>query len=183
MGNEAAAPAAVVQVRCPACNMITMATPGQPGVCFSCGQPLPAGAAAQEGGGGVSAPTFPLTGQLAALPQPPANPYGSSPNGAPPTASAATIFGSAGQFTIRPGAELRVGRDPLQCGVFLQEPRISGVHATLRFDGGQLWVRDESSNNGTYLDGSRIAAAAWIPVAPGGQLRFGPIDFAVRLDG
>ena len=75
-----------------------------------------------------------------------------------------------------------MGRDPAQCGVFLQEPRISGVHATLRFDGGQLWVRDESSNNGTYLDGARIAAASWTPVAPGGQLRFGPVDFAVRLD-
>jgi pSer/pThr/pTyr-binding forkhead associated (FHA) protein len=120
-----------------------------------------------------------LTGQLAAQLQPPANPYA---NGAPVAASAATIFGPTGQFTIRAGAELRIGRDPAQCGIFLQEPRISGVHATLRFEGGQLWVRDESSNNGTYLDGARIAAAAWTPVAPGSQLRFGPIDFTVRLD-
>jgi hypothetical protein len=178
-GGSAVA-SAVVQVRCPACNMITMATPGQPGVCFSCGQPLAAGAVAQEGGGGVSAPTFPLTGQMAAPPQPPANPYSPGAPAAPP--AVATIIGPAGQFTIRPGTELRVGRDPAQCGVFLQEPRISGVHATLRFDGGQLWVRDESSNNGTYLDGARIAAASWTPVAPGGQLRFGPVDFAVRLD-
>jgi len=41
---------AVVQVRCPACSMMTMATPGQPSVCFSCGQPLPADIA---GGGGA----------------------------------------------------------------------------------------------------------------------------------
>ena len=129
--------------------------------------------------GALLPPRFPLTGQLAVPLQAPANPYA---NGAPPAASAATIYGSVGQFTIRPGAELRVGRDPAQCGIFLQEPRISGVHATLRFEGGQLWVRDESSNNGTFLDGARIAAAAWTPVAAGGQLRFGPIDFAVRLD-
>ena len=70
------APAAVVQVRCPACSMMTMATPGQAAVCFSCGQPLPASAVAQGGGGGAYAPTFPLTGGMAALPQPPANPYG-----------------------------------------------------------------------------------------------------------
>jgi hypothetical protein len=50
--------AAVVQVRCPACNMVTMATPGQQAVCFSCGQPLAAGGVALEGGGGASASTF-----------------------------------------------------------------------------------------------------------------------------
>ena len=37
--------APVVQVRCPACNMLTMASPGQASVCFSCGQPLPQGLA------------------------------------------------------------------------------------------------------------------------------------------
>jgi pSer/pThr/pTyr-binding forkhead associated (FHA) protein len=77
---------------------------------------------------------------------------------------------------------MKVGRDAQQCGVFLQEPRVSGWHATLKFEAGRLWVRDESSNNGTYIDGSRIAAASWTPVTPGGQLRFGPIDFGVRFD-
>ena len=47
-------------------------------------------------------------------------------------ASAATLRGAAGQFTIRPGAEVRVGRDPAQCPIFLSEPRVSGVHATLK---------------------------------------------------
>ncbi len=60
--NMAAGSAAssVVQVRCPSCAMMTMATPGQPAVCFSCGQPLPASAVAQAGGGGAYAPTFPV---------------------------------------------------------------------------------------------------------------------------
>jgi pSer/pThr/pTyr-binding forkhead associated (FHA) protein len=106
---------------------------------------------------------------------PPANPYGA-------TAGGATIVGALGQFSVRQGSELRVGRDPAQCPVFLQEPRVSGVHATLKFEGGQLWVRDESSNNGTFVDGTRIAAGVWTPVNTAGQLRFGPIDFGVRLD-
>jgi pSer/pThr/pTyr-binding forkhead associated (FHA) protein len=97
-------------------------------------------------------------------------------------AGGATIFGAAGQFAIRPGAEMRVGRDPAQCGVFLQEPRVSGWHSTLKFEGGNLWVRDEGSNNGTYVDGARITAQTWTAVMPGGQLRFGPIDFGVRHD-
>jgi hypothetical protein len=129
---------------------------------------------------------------MSGLPQPPANPYGApqaqgyAPQPPPPQAPAAfggaTIFGSAGNFSIRPGSEMRLGRDPAQCGVFLQEPRISGVHASLKFESGVLWVRDETSNNGTFIDGARIAAATWTPVAPGGQLRFGPIDFGVRFD-
>jgi hypothetical protein len=48
--------AAVAQVRCPACGMNTMATPGQTSFCFSCGQPLPG--EMTRGGGGAGAPGF-----------------------------------------------------------------------------------------------------------------------------
>jgi hypothetical protein len=54
-------PPAVVQVRCPACSMTTMATPGMRSVCFSCGQPLPLDIA--KGGGGGNAPAFPIDGR------------------------------------------------------------------------------------------------------------------------
>jgi pSer/pThr/pTyr-binding forkhead associated (FHA) protein len=75
-----------------------------------------------------------------------------------------------------------VGRDPAQCPITLVEPRVSGVHATLRFDNGVLLVRDEGSNNGTYVNGLRIPANVFTPVSSGGQLRFGPIEFSVRLE-
>jgi hypothetical protein len=165
---------AVVQVKCPACQMMTMATPGQPSVCFSCGQPLPA--SITGGGGGGNAPAFPLTGGMPAQPAPPPNPYSAA------AASAATITGESGQFTVRPGAEVRVGRDPAQCPIFLSHPRVSGVHSTLKFEAAQLWVRDESSNNGTFIAGSRIPAGNWVPVPGGSQLRFGPIEFMVQLE-
>jgi pSer/pThr/pTyr-binding forkhead associated (FHA) protein len=75
-----------------------------------------------------------------------------------------------------------VGRDPAQCPIYLSEPRVSGVHATLKFDGSQLLVRDETSNNGTWVLGSRIAPGVWTPVSPGGPLRFGPVEFSVQLE-
>lgn len=166
---------AVVEVRCPSCQSMTMSTPGQLSVCFSCGQPLPA----DVGAGGVrmgDAPAFPLTGGMAAQPlMPPPNPYA-------PVATAAVLSGSAGQYTIRPGAEVRVGRDPAQCPVTLTEPRVSGVHSTLKLEGAQLWVRDETSNNGTYVAGARISPNTWVPVPTGSQLRFGPVEFTVSLD-
>jgi hypothetical protein len=136
---------------------------------------------------GASPPRgFPLTGAMTAQPLvPPPNPYGPAPGayGAPAAGpSAATIRGAPGQFTVRPGAELRVGRDPALCPVYLPEPRVSGVHATLRFEAGQLLVRDETSNNGTWINGSRINPGVWTPVPAGAPLRFGPVEFAVQLE-
>jgi hypothetical protein len=50
------APQPIAQVSCPACGMGTMATPGQPSVCFSCGQPIPG--ELTKGGGDGSVPRF-----------------------------------------------------------------------------------------------------------------------------
>jgi len=164
----------LVEVRCPACGRNAVVTPGQPSVCFSCGQPLPADLT--KGGGGLaSAPGFPRAGNANAQPGTSPNAYGVAP-------AAATIRGMAGQFTIRPGSEVRVGRDPAQCPILLGEPRVSGVHATLKFDGGQLMVRDETSNNGTWVYGTRIAPGAWTTVPAGAQVRFGPVEFTVQLE-
>jgi pSer/pThr/pTyr-binding forkhead associated (FHA) protein len=121
---------------------------------------------------------------------PPPSPYGAPPGGPPPVASppqpgmagGASLSSSAGQYTVRTGSEVRVGRDPAQCPIYLAEPRVSGVHATLRFEMGQLLVRDETSNNGTWIAGARIAPGVWTPVPPGAPFRIGPVEFAVRLE-
>lgn len=142
-----------------------MATPGQASVCFSCGQPLPPELTKQGG----QAP-FPLTGQVNAL-TPPPNPFATG---------GAKLVGTQGQHPVRPGGEVRVGRDPARCAITLGEPRVSGVHATLKFEAGQLWARDETSNNGTYISGTRIPPGVFTPVPIGATLRFGPIEFAVQ---
>lgn len=131
----------------------------------------------------MAAPAFPLTSAMNAQPLlPPPSPYGAPPAAAP-VARAATIRGAAGQFTIRPGSEVRVGRDPAQCPIFLSEPRVSGVHATIKFEAGNLYVRDETSNNGTWVQNLRIAPGMWVPVKPGAQVRFGPLEFNVQVGG
>jgi hypothetical protein len=163
----------VAQVRCPYCQMMTMATPGQPSVCFSCGQPLPPSVT-----GAADAPMYPLTGQIGPSKlEPPPDPYGRSA-----TPSKALIVGPPGQFPIVAGAEVRVGRDASQCTVALSEPRVSGVHSTLKFESARLWVRDEQSNNGTFIAGERIPAGSWTVVPPGLPLRFGPVEFDVRFE-
>jgi pSer/pThr/pTyr-binding forkhead associated (FHA) protein len=126
------------------------------------------GVPGQAAGLGVAAPP-----QQAAPPSPYAAPGGG--------ATTATLQGAAGLFTVLPGQELRAGRDAAQCGIVLSEPRVSGVHATLKLDNGQLFVRDENSNNGTLVNGNRVAPGIWSPVPPGSIVRFGPVEFSARL--
>jgi hypothetical protein len=165
----AAGGAPVVQVRCPACNMLTMTSRGQGSICFSCGQPLPRDLPAEA----RDAQAHPLTDAMESSLEPPPDPHG---------VTGASIVGASGQFAIKAGIDVRVGRDPAQCPVTLSEPRVSGVHATLRFENGKLMVRDERSNNGTYVNGARIAPVAFTPIASGGRLRFGPVEFTVRVE-
>jgi pSer/pThr/pTyr-binding forkhead associated (FHA) protein len=56
------------------------------------------------------------------------------------------------------------------------------VHASLKFEGAQIVVRDETSNNGTWLNGGRLSSGVWIGVPVGATLRFGPVEFSVQLE-
>ena len=89
---------------------------------------------------------------------------------APAAGSRAVMSGAAGTYSIAPGLEMKVGRDAAKCHIALGEPRVSGVHATLKMEGGQLYVRDEQSNNGTFVDGVRVQRA---PVRADAQVRLG----------
>jgi pSer/pThr/pTyr-binding forkhead associated (FHA) protein len=128
-----------------------MATPGQLSLCFSCGQPLPT--------------------DLAKAPPP-------SVFAEPPRSF--ILSSSQATFKVSSGGDVLVGRDPARCAIHLVEPRVSGLHATMKVEGGALWVRDERSNNGVWINGERIATATWAQVPPNAALRFGPIQFSVQ---
>jgi len=143
----------------------------------------PAAPAAPAGNfmyGGGQPQGYGLTGAQPQAQQPPPNPYGAAP--AAGGGTRAVLSGTAGTYPIAPGAELLIGRDSARCQVILQEPRVSATHAAVRFDGGQILVRDMGSNNGTLVNGNRIAPNVNTPVPPGSVLRFGPVEFVVRLE-
>ncbi|MFS8067040.1 MAG: FHA domain-containing protein, partial [Byssovorax sp.] len=146
-----------------------------------------------RGGGGkrrgaaVAPPRPVIAGGPAPMPMPMGGGSDYSYGGGAPApmggmASRATISGTAGIFTVTPGLEMRAGRDGAACQILLTEPRVSGVHSVVKFESGQLLVRDENSNNGTYINGQRIPGGVWTPVPAGAQLRFGPVEFSVRLE-
>ncbi len=114
--------------------------------------------------------SYPLTNNMP-VPTPPPNPYAPS--------SAFILTSSLGTFKVSGGGEVLVGRDPTRCAIHLTEPRVSGLHATMKVEAGGLFVRDERSNNGVWINGERIPVGAWAQVPPNAALRFGPIQFSV----
>jgi len=125
-------------------------------------------------------PNVGVTGALGAMGAgaPPPDPYAA----APAVITRAVLQGGPGVFTVTPGIEMRIGRDGAQCAILLTEPRVSGVHATARIDGGQFQLRDDNSNNGTVVNGTRLAPGVFTPVPNGSLVRFGPVEFSVRLE-
>lgn len=125
--------------------------------------------------GAATREQFPLTGAMDAVADlPPANPY------AEPTR--ATLAGSATTFIVSNAGDVRVGRDPHACAVVLADVRVSQIHGALRWDNRQLWIRDETSQNGTFVDESRIPSGVWMPVRSGATVRFGGTEFNVRYE-
>lgn len=88
----------------------------------------------------------------------------------------------AGQrLTLDAGARpIRFGRHPDNDVAFDAERDrdASGRHAELRVDGGQLWLYDLGSANGTRLAGSAVTKA---PVPPGAEIEFGSGGPRVRV--
>jgi hypothetical protein len=103
---------------------------------------------------------------------------------APMTGSAtrATLQGAPGLYTVGAGQEVRVGRDASQCTVLLTDPRCSTVHASLKLENGVLYVRDEGSNNGTFVNEAPVGRGVWSPVPQNALVRFGPSELSVRLE-
>lgn len=81
------------------------------------------------------------------------------------------------------------------CGIRLQDARVSGEHALLRWDGHTWGLQDLGSRNGTFVAGRLVAVGEHVALAAGVDLGFGssdgfrlasatpPAPFAVPLEG
>jgi len=108
---------------------------------------------------------------------------GSSPGPtAPGFATRATLQGAAGTFSVPAGTEMRAGRDGGRCAILLSDSRVSSVHASFKMENGQLLVRDEGSNNGTFVDGAPAPKGVWTKVRHGAQIRLASVELSARLE-
>lgn len=72
-------------------------------------------------------------------------------------------------------ARLLVGRAP-SCTLRLDEPHVSGEHATLLWTGKQWELKDLGSRNGTFVDGERVTPGETKVLSRGTQISFGQSD-------
>ncbi len=70
----------------------------------------------------------------------------------------------------------KLGRD-WDCQIVLNDPQCSRVHATICNEGGEWWIRDNSSSNGTFVNGQRIDNARLVE---GTLIRIGGSEFAFQ---
>jgi hypothetical protein len=62
----------------------------------------------------------------------------------------------AGQsFGLKQG-DNTVGRDPSRADIVLDDPTMSGEHARIRLEGGQFYLYDLASTNGTFVNNRRV---------------------------
>ncbi|WP_410597391.1 FHA domain-containing protein [Amycolatopsis sp. lyj-23] len=84
------------------------------------------------------------------------------------------VFGGQAVDVPRPGTVL-LGRDPGQspaAGVFARHDNVSRRHASVGVEpDGRMWVRDEHSTNGTFVNDTPVPGGRTAPLVHGDRLR------------
>lgn len=94
-------------------------------------------------------------------------------------ASSYRLVGDTVTLDLPGEGEFLVGREA-SCDLPLADATVSRQHATLIFRNGTLSIRDESSTNGTYLNGVRLEPNTEHPLQPGDKLQLGRVKFRVE---
>jgi len=84
-----------------------------------------------------------------------------------------SLAGQSQKVTLQNGESIKLGREPGGDVRFSDEvdDSVSGVHARLIADGGRLYVEDQRSSNGTYLNGAPCPPFQRIAVPDGSRLQ------------
>lgn len=80
------------------------------------------------------------------------------------------------------GGTRTIGRTP-ENDIQIPHPQVSSRHAMLHVVGGQLFIEDKGSANGTYVRGARIPANQRVPVQNGEKVLIGPMPLLLQSDG
>lgn len=74
-----------------------------------------------------------------------------------------------------------IGRTPNN-DITVPHPQVSSKHAILHTAGGQLFIEDAGSSNGTYVRGARIPPGQRVPVQNGEKVFIGPMPLLIQVD-
>ena len=73
-----------------------------------------------------------------------------------------------------------VGRRKDLVHIHLPNGSISGQHATLRPEGGSVWIEDRNSSNGTKVNGIKLAPLKPMKAESGARIEFGEVKLFLR---
>jgi len=157
-----------MRVRCPNCGMEQDYDPADP-YCKYCKSPL--------------SPPQQVTPSPQQQPSTPA---------APPQATPTTKFviyalakdGSKSPVAevVESGPEVVLGRNDLQKFAWRDPDTISRIHVKFKIMGGKVYVRDDGSTNGTYIDGADIRGKGDIELPPGKEVVLvNPVSPVIKL--
>lgn len=71
---------------------------------------------------------------------------------------------------VLPEQGVKIGRDPGQCQLALQDPNVSSLHAFIACRKGQWVLQDMNSTNGTFVNGAKIST---VGLKSGDRIKFG----------
>jgi len=143
-------------------------------------QPAPAPEAAAAAAAAVVPQQALAQPQAAAQPAQasPVAPQGSQASGAP-LKKHKTVFGQL-DFSGAAGGVKTIGRTDNN-DIVISHPQVSSAHAQVEQVGGQLYVTDRGSANGTYVRGHRIPHNQKIEIQSGEKVYIGPMPLQLVL--
>jgi pSer/pThr/pTyr-binding forkhead associated (FHA) protein len=105
--------------------------------------------------------------------------------GPPPVTVRLSSDGDVAPMRLTPGSETMLGRveDSLLATVFGELEGVSSNHASMGVTwDGQVFIRDNGSRNGTWVNGDRITPGLKVPLYSGDTLRVGDVESTVTTE-
>ncbi|MBK9261736.1 MAG: FHA domain-containing protein [Polyangiaceae bacterium] len=115
---------------------------------------------------------------MQSMPQPVSGPVPSGQAGAPGKKNK-TVLGQL-DFAANKAPVKSIGRTP-DNDIVIQHPQVSSRHALVHNQGGQLFVEDRGSANGTYVRGHRIPPGQRVAIQSGEKFFIGPMPLQIEL--
>ncbi len=130
---------------------------------------------------GAPAPGKAILGSASAPPQAEPGALGDRASSPTPRPKHKTVMGQIRVADSSGGAKT-IGRTP-ENDIQIPHPQVSSRHAVLHVSGGQLFIEDKGSANGTYVRGQRIPANQRVPVQHGEKVLIGPMPLLLQAAG
>jgi ABC-type multidrug transport system ATPase subunit/pSer/pThr/pTyr-binding forkhead associated (FHA) protein len=105
-----------------------------------------------------------------------------SGDGGTPKPRHKTVVGQIQLGPSAPASGKSIGRTP-ENDIQIPHPQVSSRHAFIHFAGGQLFLEDRNSANGTFVRGQRIPAGQRVPISNGEKVFIGPMPLLIQVTG